>query len=310
MDLSKFHVICMISNPANFARRYELYEQTRRHMLECGLNFWTAEIAHGTHPFYVTDASDPYDLQLRTNEVLWHKEQALNLLVQRLPSDWEYVCWIDADIEFPNWRGEHAWYKEAWRQLQIYKVVQLFHSCIDLGPRNEVVQIHKGFAFCYQMGIEQDIKYGGAFWHPGYCWGYRRDAWVGLPGWAILGSGDHSAALAMVGQVDKSVHGKMSGPYFTKMRAYQNVCERTIRHDIGFVSNTILHNWHGKKKDRRYQERWSILTNNQFNPDYDLTTDYQGLYKLVDHHDARSIKLKNDIRNYFFSRNEDSVDLD
>lgn len=310
MNLDKFHVVCMISNPANYQRRYDLYRDFKRHMDESGINFWTAEVAQRDHPHYITDASDPRVLQLKTSEVLWHKERALSLLVAKLPSDWEYVCWIDADIEFPNWRGNHAWYAETWRMLQLYKVVQLWHNCVDMGPKQEIVQIHKGFAFCYNMGYEPNSSYGGPFWHPGYAWGFRREAWVGLPDWAILGAGDHHMATAMIGQVGRSIHGKCTGPYFDKLFAYQNVCERTIRRDMGFVPNTILHHWHGKKKDRRYQDRWDILTRNKFDPNTDLTQDYQGLYKLVDHGDVRSIKLKQEIRQYFFMRNEDSIDLD
>lgn len=311
MRLDKFHVLTTIFNPANFDRRIELYNNFKMHMADAGVQLWTVEVAQGDNPFRVTDPSDPRNLQLRTNEVLWHKERSLNLLAQRLPSDWEQVCWIDADVEFPNWRGEHAWYREAWRQLQLYKIVQLFHTCIDLGPNYEVLETHKSFGYCYDMGFPFGSKYG-PFFHPGYAWACTREAWDGMGGlidWAILGSGDHSMATAWIGKVDASIHGKMSGAYFDRMRAYQNVCERTIRLDIGFSANTILHYWHGKKKDRRYQDRWKILTDNKFDPNTDLKTDYQGLYQLVDHHDQRSVDLKRGVRQYFFMRNEDSVDL-
>lgn len=312
MNPQKFHVLCTYFNPARFTRRIELHKAFEQHMTECGLNLWVVEVAQGDMPFVVTEAGNPRHLQLRTNSVLWHKERSLNLLAQRLPHDWEKLAIIDADVEFPNWRGDHSWFLETMRQLELYKVVQLFHNCIDLGPKNEIVQIHKGFAFCYDMGYEFQSKYG-PFFHPGYAWAYRRDAWDAMGGlidWAILGSGDHSMATAFIGRVKDSVHGKMSSPYLDSMINWQNVVEKTVRRDIGFVSNTILHNWHGRKKDRRYQERWAILTDNQFNPLTDIKPDYQGLYQLVDHGDQRSINLRNQVRQYFFSRNENSVDLD
>lgn len=308
MDLSKFHVITTIFNPARYKRRMDLYFKFANHMRECGLNFHTVEVAQRDTPYAIGSA----ELQLRTHEVLWHKERALNLLIQRLPDDWEYLAWIDADLEFINWRGDHAWYLETIRQLQLYKIVQLFHNCIDLGPNDEVLNVHKGFGYSYQMGFPYGKKYGH-FWHPGYAWACRRDAYEGMGGlidWGILGAGDHHMATAWIGRVKDSIHGKASGPYFDKLYAYERACKNTIRHDVGYVPNTILHFWHGKKRDRRYQDRWDILTKNAFNPSWDLKPASNGLYSLVDHHDQRSIDLKNQIRQYFHARNEDSIDLD
>lgn len=310
MRLDKFHVITTIFNPAAFDTRIALYNAFKQHMSDSGVRLWTVEVAQGATPFAVTEAGDPYALQLRTSEILWHKERSLNLLAQRLPHDWEYLCWVDADIEFPNWRKGKSWVEDTWSALQIYKIVQLFHTCLDLGPNYEVLDKHTGFGYSYQMGAPFTPGYG-TFWHPGYAWGCTREAWDGMGGlvdFAVLGAGDHHMATAWIGKVDVSIHGKMSGPYFDKLRQYQAVCEKAIRQDIGFVSNTILHYWHGKKKDRRYQDRWKILTGNAFDPSADIKNDYQGLYQLVDHHDQRSINLKQAVRQYFFMRNEDSID--
>jgi len=43
---------------------------------------------------------------LEWNQVLWHKENMINLGVQKLlPPTWKAFAWIDADIEFdsPSW---------------------------------------------------------------------------------------------------------------------------------------------------------------------------------------------------------------
>jgi hypothetical protein len=66
--------------------------------------------------------------------------------------------------------------------------------------------------------------------------------------------------------------------------------------------------WHGRKQQRGYVERWKILTGNNYDPDTDLKKDPQGLWQLVVE-SPRQIKMRDEIRAYFRSRNEDSRDL-
>lgn len=307
MDATKLHVICMISNPVRYASRYELFRQFQKHMRDSGVQLWTCEVQHGSRPFAITDAHDPYALQLRTQTELWHKENALNLMAARLPHDWQYVAWIDADIEF----SRKDWVSETLHQLQNYAVVQLFQNAVDLGPSGEHLQSHTGFGYSYVAGRPRGKGY--THWHPGYAWAMRRSAWDAMGclfDKAILGAGDNHMAYAWIGEVLKSVDGGVSGPYFDALRGYQEQCERWVRRDLGFVPGTILHHWHGKKRQRFYESRWKILTETAFDPFRDLKEDYQGLYQFADHGDRRSVELRDRIKGYFRSRNEDSVDVD
>ena len=148
----------------------------------------------------------------------------------------------------------------------------------------------------------------GSFAHPGYAWAARREALEHLGGiidWAILGSGDHHMAMALVGDVEKTFPSQMHSRYAKKMLLWQERALKYLRKDIGFVDGTIAHFWHGKKKDRGYISRWDILTKNNFDPDLDLKRDTQGLYVLTDN----NYKLRDGIRAYFRNRSEDSIDL-
>jgi hypothetical protein len=93
--------------------------------------------------------------------------------------------------------------------------------------------------------------------------------------------------------------------YARNLLLWQTRAELYIKRNIGFVDGLLLHYWHGKKRDRRYAERWNILVDNHFDPDLDLKRDRQGLWQLTE----RNIKLRDDIRAYFRSRSEDSIDL-
>lgn len=313
IDISKLHVITMISNPLRFHSRYRLYRKFREHLKRAGIKLWTAEVAFGDRPFEVTTRGDKYDLQLRTDTELWHKERALNLLIGNLTAihpDWQYVVWVDADIEFPKWHGPDAWFIETVHALQHHQVVQCFQHAIDMGPHGEHIHTHTGFAYSYVSGMH--YKPGYCNWHPGFVWGARREAIEAEPliDWGILGSGDRHMAMGWVGKIEDSLNKACQTPYLSKLKAWQEQTERYVRRDVGYVPGLILHHWHGKKKDRHYADRWKILVETQFDPDRDIKPDAQGLWQLADHGDLRSIVLRDRLRQYFRSRHEDSIDLE
>lgn len=319
--LSKFHVITMISNPVRFHTRYELYRDFAKHMQDSGANLWTVEVAFGNRPFEITKAEAPQDIRFRTLDEIWHKENALNLALARLPEDWEYVAWIDADLLFHNPR----WVQETVQQLQHHEIVQLFAYALDLGPNMEPMQMHRGFVKGYwDEGFKcPNIKkpqlgspdyYGGfggktgSFAHPGYAWAATRKALTDLGGlidFAVLGSGDHHMAMALIGEVERTFPSQIASRYAQKMLRWQERAEMFVKRDIGYVKGTISHYFHGKKKDRKYRERWEILVGNKFDPDKDLKRDTQGLYVWTDN----NIRIRDEVRAYFRQRNEDSIDL-
>ncbi len=78
-----------------------------------------------------------------------------------------------------------------------------------------------------------------------------------------------------------------------------------VRGDVGYMPGHVNHYWHGKKVNRRYRDRWQILIKHQYDPEFDLKRDSQGLLRFTD----RNPLLRQDIRRYFLMRNEDSIDL-
>ena len=313
MEHKKLHVIVVISNPVQFESRYRLYHEFMEEMSRSNAIFHTVELVLGERQHTIPPS--PFNTLLRVHgwDEVWHKENLINLGLSRLPNDAEYVAWIDADVSF---QYSKKWVTKTLHALQHYMVVQMFENAVDMGPNGQVIQLHTGFVKQYLDNGSSVANYRPGYsphWHPGFAWAARREALEcsgGLIDKAILGAGDHHMALALVGAAEKSLQAGLTDGYRRMVLTWQERAERFIRRDVGFVRGTILHSWHGKKKDRRYTDRWKILVKNKFNPDYDLKRDTQGVYHLNDDGSQRFVMLRDEIRAYFRARNEDSIDLE
>ena len=320
IDTTPFYVIAVCSNPVRFHRRWTLFKEFEQHMKDIGAKLIVIEQCFGRRHPVLTDRNNPYHLQLRTDQELWHKENMINIGVQhltKLDPKWKYVAWIDGDIHFQR-RDIVA---ETVHQLQHYNVVQMFSHVVDLGPNYDPIKQYSGFMWAYhQNGFNPPIgpgnggyySYDTGFWHPGYAWAATRWTMERLPLFdkAILGAGDHHMALSLIGQAKKSLPGNISKGYRDAVLEWENIALNEVRRNVGYVPGMISHHWHGKKKDRKYVERWKVITDLDFDPNKDLIRDNQGMFRLNMHHGCRSEKLRDKIRQYFRQRNEDSIDYE
>ncbi|MCX6610482.1 MAG: hypothetical protein NTW74_06475, partial [Acidobacteria bacterium] len=216
------------------------------------------------------------------------------------------------------------WAYETIQQLQHYQVVQMFSHALDLGPKYEPVgALKNSFAWMYynepksertpRAGSMRTAEgyYGyskGGYWHPGFAWAARRsalDALGCLLDFCIVGSADWHMAASLIGEGEKTISRQLHPNYKREVLEWQDRATKLVKGNIGYVDGLLNHHWHGRKVDRHYSDRWRILVDNKYNPESDLKRDAQGLYTLTD----RSPGLRDGIRTYFRSRNEDSIDL-
>ena len=343
--LDDFYVISIITNPERFKTRARLFLEFMERMEMQKIKLYVVEAAFGDREFEVTQKDNPRHIQLRTDTEIWHKENLINIGISRLPPNWKYVAWIDGDVNFvrPDWALETV------HELQHTPIVQMFTDAVDMGPEHEVLTLFKGFAYCYKNNLprkmtsapvkpttdatiliqdvvnpQSEIKVvtpatcydlghsvatsPGTYWHPGYAWAATRDAintMGGLLEIGIVGAGDHHMACALIGEGEKSIPSRLHDNYKQAVLAWQIRALR-LHKNIGYVKGTIHHFWHGKKRCRKYKERWDILLSNNFNPTVNIHKDWQGILTL---HPC-NMKLRDEIRVYFQSRNEDSIDKD
>ncbi len=316
------YVVTCISNSKRYRSRYHLYRRFEQYIANSGAILYTIEQSFGDRQHEVTYPDNPRHIQVNATSELWYKENMLNLAIQHLPSDWKYVAWLDADIEFVR----PDWVFETIHLLQHYDIIQMFSQATDLDPQYKVLSgVRDGIISswrhnkCGPLSQPHDeynydgikgYSNGARSKHPGYAWAARRDAFDKLGGlidWAVVGSADWHMATALIGQVEESLpHALVEAcPDYAKWCVnWQQRAVELIKYNVGYMDGLVFHHWHGKKTDRKYADRWRILVDNKFNPMSDLKKDWQGLWQLS----GNNHKLRDDLREYLALRNEDSID--
>jgi hypothetical protein len=297
----KLHVITVVSNPCQFARRYILAREFLLRMQdEKDVILYVVELAYKNQKFHVTQENNPRHLQLRCDVPIWHKENMINMGVRKLlPDTWKAFAWIDADVEFDN----PEWASDALRVLNGSRdIVQLFSHAVDMDFEENAMSIFSSFGFQYTKKRPYSFKGVLSLWHPGFAWACTKKAYNKMGGLyevSILGAGDHNMTLSLINAGKSSVNEAVTDDYQQSVLSFQ---QRVKNLRLGYIPGVVRHYFHGTKKNRRYGERWQILVRHQFSPSIHLTTDKHGI--LIPTKECPQAML-DDIYNYFSERNED-----
>lgn len=316
----QLHVVVPLFNAARYRSRWQLFEDFILRVEHAGGTLWIVEVAFGNRDFVCTRPDHPRHLQLRTWDMLWHKERMINLMVQRFPLDWQKMAWIDGDVRF----ARDDWVDETLHQLEHYPLVQLWSHALDLDSQHRPLVTQRSLAdiwmqegptpstklkSAYAYGLDRRLAYPG---HPGYAWAARREWWDAVGGLfdvSILGSGDTIMAQAMIGRVD-AIMGSQYPPalrqaalHWTRQMQQGHWQGRPLLGNVGVVEGLLLHFYHGSKANRGYRTRGQILQVNDFDPQLDLRCDWQGLYAFTE----RRPPLRRACAQYFSERDEDAT---
>jgi len=296
------YVVLPYFNYCKYQNRIKLFLQfIKRIYSTCRIEIVIVEGSNPkTNKFDLPDLSDKIFLHIRValKDTIWIKENLINIAIRKLPSDWNYVAWIDADLTFTN----ETWAIDTIQSLKTNDVVQMFTSACYMDQNCDIIKYDKGFVYQYlESGKEYNTKYKYGFWHPGFAWACTRKAYNqmgALVDYAILGSGDRHMALAFIQKVEYSHPMSIHLNYQQKLYDFQKRCSGL---KINYIKGSVLHHYHGTIANRQYQDRWNILTNNQYNPFKDIEYLENGLIKLTE----VGKRLEPFIMKYFLRRKED-----
>jgi hypothetical protein len=321
-----FWVITSFYNPAGYQRRIRNYHVFRRNL---GVSLLTIELAEPGQYQLTPDDADQL-VQVRGNNRIWQKERLLNIAISALPEEAEFVAWVDCDVLFDN----PDWATEAESMMRAGKsFVQLFETATHLPPQLSPEQVspvscrdakplfsEQSFASSVLSGncfladnrpdrteMENGLFTPGALPQAhGIGWAGHRDMLreVGLYDACVIGGGDRAMALASIGCAGmlSSVR-PMTNPHIHHYLSWAEQLNGSKMDQIGFVSGTVFHLWHGRFERRGYKKRHEILKQLAFDPYDDLHLAENGTWRWAQNATA----LQSTVGAYFFSRLEDKV---
>lgn len=282
------YVVTSIFNPTQDPIRYKLYQQFKNYINSFKNTLLvTIELAIGDAPFAVTHPGNPADVQVRTNDVLWYKENLDNILFKRLYNRFKKgsVAWIDADVMFTN----KNWVDDTLSMLNDYHFIQLFSQCDSLGPKGEILTSDPSFVYNWKNNLATPQKRGRS----GGAWAARLEVLheTGyLIDWDIVGASDWFQTFALTNQTPVT-----TTPCRAKNEKHCDRIKKIVNGNVSCLEGTLIHFFHGYPSDRGYGTRGKILIDNNFDPDVDIGYREDGLIYFT----TDKPKLRQDIIEHF-----------
>lgn len=266
-------IIACYYNPTNnpyrliaFNKFYESIKHLNHRIVECVIGDSEPQLPE-----------NEFISRVSTSTTLWHKESLLNGLIKKLPVEFKYVFWVDADVIFTN----DNWMLDAVKELEKNRMVQLFEYCIHLekdedkpsfdtewekpfisNPKRKHPKMWRGFGANYvttdYSGDENYDRHG----HVGFAWGARRYVLDLMPLYdkALIGGADHIMAHAAAGHINHNCMCKSFTDDIDSINIWSKVFHRVVGGHLGYVKGDLYHIWHGDVAKRQYLKRIQDFT--------------------------------------------------
>ncbi len=288
-------------NPQQYKNKKENYLKFRESNKKQGLKLICVELAFNDNPYELTNNDADILIQIRTASVLWQKERLLNIAFKSLPQDCDKIAWLDCDILFED----DSWIKLASEKLEKYAVVQLFENALFLEKDLKKENAGHFISFVKNVetsGLDEFYKKNN---YPGFAWAARREIFEnrGFYDKAIIGAGDGIMALSFINSVSMAI----PDFYYRKIRfcilSWAKEIYPLVKNSVNYLPLTIIHLYHGEKKNRAYKKRDYILSYFKFDSDNDIKINEDGVWTW----NSNKKFLHQAVYDYFFSRNEENV---
>ncbi|MCI0537097.1 MAG: hypothetical protein L0Z50_17920, partial [Verrucomicrobiales bacterium] len=117
--------------------------------------------------------------------------------------------------------------------------------------------------------------------HPGLAWAARREIILaqGLYDRHLTGGGDSLMAIAAFGWWQHRLLERLPHSMRADFMNWAQSWWANISGNVGVLSGTVRHLWHGQIENRLYRERWDWLKELKFDPAMDIALAQNGLWK-------------------------------
>lgn len=187
----------------------------------------------------------------KTDSYMFYKENIINILLDKIPSQYTKVCIMDADIMFQN----KLWYNLISSSLNELTICHPFNESVWLDKNYNSIMTKKSI-----------VEKHGVFnkGHPGFIWAFNKE-WLlknKLFELSVIGGGDAIFASSII---------DMSYNVVWLSESFNNYLEKFNHPEkIGNIELTVFHLYHGNIACRQYISRNLLIKN------------LLSLYKLTD----------------------------
>ncbi len=303
--MNKFWAITSLFSPVGYRQRYANYREFQRQL---NVPLLTVELAFDDNPFELRAGDAEKLVQIRGGDVMWQKERLLNIAVDHLPQECEYVAWLDCDLIF----DDPYWAEKTQAALQKYVVVQPFQHFCELLPHEPFSHQHARSSVCVleDDALAEHIFTGsgvsvanGA--RPGGAWAGRRDFLESnlLYDRLIMGAGDKAFLCAAFGRSRDFLEAYgLDAEAWSDYLAWGDRLQQAISGNVGYVEGSLFHLAHGDLAKKQYGNRYGGLAQFSFDPNDDIKMDQNKVWRWKSNKTA----MHTHIWDYFVSREEDS----
>ncbi len=290
-------------NPKGHKHKADYYRIFKNNIQRQGLKLVTVECAIKGAPFVLKPDDADILIQVRSDSILWHKERLLNIGFERLPSDCDKIVLADSDIIFLD----DDWLQKACDMLENYECIKPFYQAIRLTKKtsNKILRERKYYPSDehYYKEVELNYNFNPEFrfnYSPVFAWVMRKEIFDGLGFYdrMVIGSGDTIMTAAFH---NSSSPLKNSSPALdADIIVWCNKINERMTGRLAHQDGTILHLFHGKKKNRNYYHRNAVLEKYDFQPHDDIKLNADKCWEWA----TPKKELHQELELYFLSRNE------
>jgi len=218
--------------------RLKNYYTFRKSIEKVGLDLFTVELAFDDNPYYI---EAPNVTRVRSSSPMYMQEKLLNIGIEQISEDYDYLAWLDCDIIHSDY-----WPEKAISLLHKYKAIQLFDEIIYLGKNSNENYQKKSFVANRENPFE--VTGGG--------WAYqapilRKHMLFDL---CVVGGGDTCQALAMKGEFELAKR-FLSEPMMSCFLQWGTKLHEEID-DFGCLDMKVHHLWHARSNAiKRFRHR-------------------------------------------------------
>ena len=255
-------------------------------------------------------------VQLSGGDLMWQKERLLNIALNKLPNNCEFVAWIDCDVVFAN----SDWHIKAKELLHKYDFLQLFDE-VNYLPKlsSQDFDLEKVDFLSYDYTdcslsklIESRLNFNKDKNIIGVNPSYRRGGAAGLAlaskvstikahqfyDGNIVGGGDSVLFASLSNTLDLYFSMRdLSTKHKIHIKQWANqVIEK--KYQTSYLKGSIYHLWHGDLPQRQYLKRHLILKNHNYDPKNHIFSDSETAWSWQD----APKELKEAISSYMYIR--------